>query len=193
MGDEVSGETPEDRHFSIRQPWRIFVVVVAVMAVGISAGTQINRWFVGDKALFSTVEESLLLAAYFRGGSPDDHAWLSNSDQIVTLSLYYTGDISSEDCAERFSRKSYVGKLYQPDGELSELIETRYWHLISLLRKRPELIEGGGDLETPADPTYTSCRLTVAGQRSARTVVSSFRPKPGFPNWPDKRTIPGEP
>jgi hypothetical protein len=146
-----------------------------------------------DVAPLSTVEESLLLAAYFRGGPPGDHVWTSNSDQILTLSLFYTGDISSEDCAERFSRKSYISKLYEPDGELSELIETRYGHLIDLVRKHPELIEGGGNLKTPADPTFTSCRLTVAGQRLACSVASSFRPKPDFPNWPDKRTIPGEP
>ncbi len=143
-----------------------------------------------DKAPLSPVEESLLLAAYFRGGSPDDHVWSSNSDQILTLSLFYTGDISSEECAERFSRKSYVGKLYQPDGELSELIETRYGHLINLLCQHPELIEGGGDLETPVDPTYTSCRLTAAGQGLACTLASSYLPKPDFPNWPDKRAIP---
>jgi hypothetical protein len=140
----------------------------------------------------STVEESLLVAAYSRGGSPDDGCWTSNSDQILALSLFYTGDISSEDCAERFSRKSYVGKLYLPDGELTELIEARYMALIHLLREHPELIEGGGDFETPAYPTFTSCRLTVAGQKLACSLEPAFRQKPDFPNWPDQRTFPGK-
>jgi len=43
----------------------------------------------------------------------------------------------------------------------------RYRLLLKLLREHPELIEAGGDTETPADPTFTSCRLTVAGEREA--------------------------
>jgi hypothetical protein len=140
----------------------------------------------------STVEESLLVAAYYRGMSPKEHGWVSNSDQIVTLSLFYTGEISSEDCTERFARRSYVGRLYQPDGELSEPIATRYGRLISLLRDHPELIGGGGDLETPSDPTFTSCRLTAAGRYLASSLVPSFPKKPKFPNWPDKRITPNK-
>jgi hypothetical protein len=143
-----------------------------------------------EDALLSPVEKALLLAAYYRGGSPDDRVWVSNADQIVTLSLFYTDDISSDDCAERFSRRSYVGKLYEAGGRLAEAIETRYGALISLLRRHRELIEGGGDLETPADPTYTSCRLTVAGQVLAHSLKPAFPEKPEFPDWPDKRTFP---
>lgn len=139
---------------------------------------------------FSSVEESLLVAAYYRGGSPDDRIWTSNSDQVVTLSLFYTGDISSEDCIERFSKRGYVSGLYEEDGELNELIETRYRVLIELIRESPELIEGGGNLRLPADPTYTACRLTVAGQEAACLLMQSFRKKPDFPNWPDRRTFP---
>lgn len=137
----------------------------------------------------SKIEESLLAAAYFRGGGPDDRAWVSNSDQIVTLSLFYTGDITADDCAERFSRKRCISKLYRPDGKLIETIETRYRQLIDLLGEHPELIEGGGDLVTPSDPTFTSCRLTLAGQELACSLIPSFRPKPEFPNWPDKRSF----
>ena len=42
----------------------------------------------------SLIEKSLLLAAYFRGGNQADDVWTSNSDQILTLSLFYTGDIN---------------------------------------------------------------------------------------------------
>jgi hypothetical protein len=138
----------------------------------------------------SSVEESLLVASYYRGGSPDDRIWTSNADQVVTLSFFYTGDISSEVCIERFSRRGYVGGLYQEDGKLIEWIETRYRVLIELIREHPELMEGGGDLETPADPTFTACRLTVAGLRLACSLVPSFRQKPEFPDWPDRRTFP---
>lgn len=137
----------------------------------------------------SAVEKSLLVAAYFRGGSSDDSHWTSNSDQIVTLSLFYTGDISSEDCAHRFSQRRYVGRLYDEDGQLTEEIATRYQFLINLLREHPELIEGGGDFETPAHPTYTACRLTDAGRDLAAMLIPSFPQKPEFPNWPDKRTF----
>ena len=58
-----------------------------------------------------------------------------------------------------------------------------------MLRRCPGFIEGGGDLKRPADPTYTSCRLTVAGQRLALTFLPDFRRKPEFPNWPDRRTV----
>jgi hypothetical protein len=133
-----------------------------------------------------------LVAAFFRGGGPNDHVWTSNSDQILTLSLFYTGEISSEECAERFSQKSYMGKLYDVDGELTTPVRARYRSLMKLLGERPELIEGGGNFETPADPTYTSCRLTHAGLRRACLLSASLRPKPDFPNWPDKRTIPCE-
>ena len=138
----------------------------------------------------STVEESFVLAAYYRGGSPDDRGWVSNSDQILTLSLFFTGDISSEDCVERFSKRSYVSKLYDPDGELTELIGTRYRLLISLLREHPELIEGNGDFETPTDPTYSSCRLTIAGQNVARSLRPKFRDKPEFPTGPTNGHFP---
>lgn len=53
--------------------------------------------------VLTVIEESLVLAAYYRGGSHDDQVWTSNTDQILTLSLYFTGDISDTDCVERFS------------------------------------------------------------------------------------------
>jgi hypothetical protein len=132
------------------------------------------------------VEESLLVAAFFRGGNPDDQSWGSNCDQVVTLSLFYTGDISFEECVERFSRRSYVGGLYQESGELDESVKARYCVLISLIAKHSELIKGGGNLKLPADPTYTACRLTLAGERRALVLIPSFRQKPEFPNWSDR-------
>lgn len=139
----------------------------------------------------STVEKSLLVAAYFRGGSEADRVWTSNSDQIITLSLFYTGDISAAECANRFSVPGYVQRLYDEDGELSEQIEARYRVLIDLLREHPELIKGGGNFETPAHPTYTACRLTPAGLEECERLIHSFPHKPSFPNWPDKRLPPG--
>lgn len=131
------------------------------------------------------VEQSLLVAAYYRGGRPEDARWTSNSDQVVALSLFYTEDISAEDCAERFSRRRYVGGLYQKDGRLDNMVGKRYAVLRGLLEEHPELIVGGGDFQKPADPTFTACRLTNAGRELACSLVSSFPRKPEFPNWPD--------
>ncbi len=136
------------------------------------------------------VEESLVLATYFRGGRQDDCAWTSNTDQILTLSLFYTGDISSVDCAGRFSKRPYIQNLYDDDGKLIGEIKARYAILIDLLKQHSELIVGGGDFETPAYPTYTACRLTYEGLRLSASLVKSFPRKPNFPNWPDKRTMP---
>ncbi len=138
----------------------------------------------------TSIEESLLLAAYFRGGSQDEHAWGSNTDQILTLSLFYTGDISFADCEGRFSIRSYIQDLYDDDGELTEEIEARYRILINLLQEHAELIEGAGNFQFPAHPTYTSCRLTDSGSELALTLLQSFPQKPEFLNWPDKRSTP---
>ncbi|HWB13661.1 MAG TPA: hypothetical protein VG826_30830 [Pirellulales bacterium] len=138
----------------------------------------------------TSVEESLLLAAYYRGGNPKKIGSGGKCDEVVTLSLFYTGDISREDCAERFSRRSYVGKLYDSCGRLKKTIKARYRELIRLIREHPELIEGRGNLETPADPTYTECRLTHAGFVLARTLIESLPVKPEFPNWPDRGAEP---
>lgn len=139
------------------------------------------------------IEKTLVVAAYFRGMTQEDSVWISNSDQIVTLSLFYTGDISSEECLNRFSCRSYIGRLYQSDGKLNDAIATRYAILVELLQKYPELIQGGGNWQTPADPTYTSCRLTVAGLEMACELIPMLPAKPEFPNWPDKRTFPSSP
>lgn len=135
-------------------------------------------------------QEAILLAAYFRGGDHSAVVWSSNCDQVVTLSLFYTGDISTNDCIGRFAVISYVGKLYQDDGELDGMIASRYHRLIELLQSHPHLIEGGGNLKTPADPTFTSCRLTREGQQFALFLAKNFPGKPDFPNWPDKRRLP---
>jgi hypothetical protein len=133
------------------------------------------------------IEEALLLAAYFRGGSHDQKQWNSNSDQILTLSLFYTGDISETDCACRFAIRSHIQELYDESGELTEEIDGRYKVLINLLQEHPELIEGGGNLATPAYPTFTACRLTDTGLALATTLVTRFPNKPDFTNWPDRR------
>jgi hypothetical protein len=138
------------------------------------------------------VQQAVLLAAYFRGGDPDAGVWTSNCDQVVTLSLFYTGDISANDCVDRFAVKRYVGKLYQEDGELDAMIADRYRVLIELLQSYPRLFQGGGNFKTPADPTYTSCRLTREGQQFAAILAMNFPAKPDFPHWPDKRGLPSQ-
>lgn len=137
------------------------------------------------------VDESLLLAAFFRGGSEEDVVWTSNTDQILTLSLFYTGEVSFDDCVDRFSVRSYVGGLYNSHGDLNCDIDVRYKELIALLHQHSELIRGGGDFKTPANPTYTSCRLTCAGMELAMTFLGRFPTKPDFPEWPDKRILLG--
>lgn len=143
-----------------------------------------------ENVSLSLIEESLLVAAYYRGGSSSDEIWRSNSDQIITLSLFYTGELSSEDCAERFSDRCGVAGQYQEDGELTVLVKSRYAQLLKMLQAHPELIEGAVNFETPVDPIYTSCRLTEAGMNLARQLIPSLPQKPEFSKWPDKRTFP---
>ncbi len=138
----------------------------------------------------SVVDKSLLLAAFFRGNTPDQKIWTSSSDQVVTLSLFYTGDITFSDCQSRFSNEHYLGGLYDDDGELKSQINDRYRHLMTLLRNYPKLIEGGGDYETPAYPTFTACRLTAEGIDLIPEIIDLFPHKPNFDNWPDRRTYP---
>ncbi len=133
------------------------------------------------------IEESLLLSAYFRGKDPSAQIWSSNSDQVLTLSLFYTGDISHDDCVSRFKNRPYLRRVYDDGVQLNEKIKQRYGILISLIQKRPDLIQSGGDLRTPADPTYTACGLTITGCQLARSLESGFPQKPEFPNWPDRQ------
>lgn len=146
----------------------------------------------------SLVQESIILAAYFRGGSNDDYVWRSNSDQILTLSLFYTGDISAEDCEDRFAEFGYVKKLYVEEStptsdeecrKLAEGIDARYRVLIQMIRENSDLIQGAGNLDLPSDPTFTSCKLTDAGYSLALTLGGMFPLKPEFENWPDRRTM----
>jgi len=136
------------------------------------------------------IEDAILVAAYFRGKDPSEQVWSSNSDQVLTLSLFYTGDISHIDCASRFENRPYLRCVYDDDGQLNEQIKHRYKVLLDLIQQHPDLIDGGGDLKSPADPTYTACGLTDAGCQLARTLISSFPKKPEFPNWPDRRASP---
>jgi len=138
----------------------------------------------------SHIDESLILATYFRGGSQEQRRWTSSSDQIITLSLFYTGDISYDECADRFANRSYIKCLYDSAGELTSEIDGRYKLLVELTRDHSELIEGGGNFDLPAHPTYTACRLTNAGLKLAISLVPKFPGKPDFPEWPDARTLP---
>lgn len=144
----------------------------------------------GPVVNLSNIEKSLLLATYFRGNPPQQEHWTSSSDQVVTLSLFYTDDISFDECEIRFSRKAYVGNLYVDGGELDPLVASRYGHLIELLRKHPDLIKGSGGFERPADPTFTACKLTAEGDQLALSFVDLFPTKPEFLNWPDRRSLP---
>jgi hypothetical protein len=137
----------------------------------------------------SVIHQSLILAAFFRGGTRDQDRWASNSDQVLTLSLFYTGDITSVECQSRFANCGCVGSLYSDEGELHPQIASRYQNLVNLLREHPQLIEGWGDFDTPAHPTYTACRLTDAGIGLIPELMASFPRKPDFPNWPDRRAL----
>ena len=101
-------------------------------------------------------------------------------------------------CATRFSRRGCINGLYDRDvpddgregPPLRREIEDRYRDLIDLIGRAPDLIQGGGNLSLPADPTYTACRLTPDGVRLVATIIDSFPPKPDFRDWPDRRTYP---
>ena len=138
----------------------------------------------------SIVDNSLLLATFFRGNTQEQERWSSCSDQVITLSLFYTGAISPDECQSRFTERSYVGGLYDDTGDLKPEIESRYNDLIELFRKYPSLVECGGDFDTPAFPTFTACRLTNAAIRLIPNLLATFPRKPDFPNWPDRRTDP---
>ena len=136
----------------------------------------------------SDIDKSLLLAAFFRGNTHEQDRWTSCSDQVVTLSLFYTDEITAGECESRFSERSYVGGLYDDNGDLKPEIESRYNKLIELTRQYPSLIEGGGDFDTPAHPTYTACRLTDDALKLVPDLIATFPHKPEFANWPDRRT-----
>lgn len=141
-----------------------------------------------DKVNLSFVEESLILAAYFRGNLPDDDRWISSCDQVVTLSLFYTGEITEAECSRRFQKRGCLSGLYAGDGQLHPEIKLRYDALLGMLRDYSDLIQGGGDTKRPADPTFTACRLTDKGVSIAASVHGQFMNKPHFPDWPDRRT-----
>lgn len=141
----------------------------------------------------SPVEKALLVAAYYRSGSQDGCVWTSNPDQIVTLSLFYTGELSSEECVERFSEFGGVGGLYNESGELNEPVATRCMELIELLQKHPELIGGADDLGSPPSLIIANCLPTEAGLQLASSLIPTFRQKPEFWHWPDRRKFPEAP
>jgi hypothetical protein len=142
---------------------------------------------------FSVTEQALLLATYFRGVHPTDHVFKSNSDQILTLSLFYTGDISSDECVARLSSRHYLNQsLYNGNSGLSEEIAIRYRVLIDLLTSHSNLIEGRGLFRLPADPTFTSCRLTPAGFQLAEQLVTLFPQKPDILRRPGQLGLPQE-
>ncbi len=132
-------------------------------------------------------EEALLLAAYYRGRDPLEKIWTANSGQVVTLSLDYTGELSSEECATRFEERPYLRGLYDQKGQLKDEIRRRSMILIELINRRPDLIRGAGNLKPPTDPTYTACGLTAADHQLAVSLRVSFPRKPEFPHWPDRQ------
>lgn len=140
----------------------------------------------------STVEQSLILAAYYRGNLLYDAFTRACCDQVITLSLFYTADISEHDCIERFKNRSYVMLYWKNDDEnegLAEPLLQRYLTLIELIDNHPDLIEGFGNLRSPAHPCYTACRLTQGGEAIAQATFSRFPSKPLFENWPDRRLM----
>ena len=133
------------------------------------------------------VDRSLLLAAFFRGNARTQSYWTSSCDQVVALSVFYTGDLTYKGCQQRFE-SGYVGPLYDLDGELLPDVKRRYYQLIDLLGHRPDLILGGGNLTTPADPSYTACKLTETGISIVPRLQEEFPEKPTFGKWPDKNS-----
>jgi hypothetical protein len=81
---------------------------------------------------------------------------------------------------------------YHDDGELRDEIRLRYQKLIELIRSHPDLIRGAGNLDHPAHPTYTACRLTPAGDKLIPSLIVLFPAKPEFRNRPDKREFTGD-
>jgi hypothetical protein len=157
---------------------------------------ELGGKLIEDPPSLTIVDHALLAAAYFRGLLTTETIGGSCSDQVVTLSLFYTGDLSADDCAARFERRSYVAGMYvngpkrAAGPKLDPRIEARYRELIRLIHDHPGLIEGCGDLRRPADPTYTGCRLTEDGCGLAAAIIPTLPPKPEFPNWPDRRPVP---
>jgi hypothetical protein len=139
----------------------------------------------------SIIDKALLLAAFFRGNIPDQDYSTACSDQVLTLSLFYTGDITAAECQSRFSAPGYVCCLYDGNGKLHPQIDSRYQGLIKLLREQPQLLQGGGNFDSPADPTFTACRLTDEGIRLIPDIIDLFPRKPDFQDWPDRRGYPG--
>jgi hypothetical protein len=140
----------------------------------------------------SRIDESLLLAAWFRGGEPGGNdGGAANTDQVLALSLFYTGDISGEECTRWFSQRGYVRELFElPFESLTTVATARDQALIELLKARSDLIVGHGDWKTPCFPTFRACGLTAAGAELAPILIDRFPAKPDFPNWPDKRPSP---
>jgi hypothetical protein len=136
----------------------------------------------------SRIEQSLLLATNFRGNLPDQAAWTSCSDQILTLSLSIPATFRRTN-ARRVSQTAITLAAFTAKRVKSFQIEARYRCLIQLLSDHSELIEGGGNFRTPAWPTYTACRLTDDGLRLIPHIIDLFPGNPDFPNWPDRRTL----
>ncbi len=133
----------------------------------------------------SLIDQSLLLATFYRGNHSQQDLWTSCCDQIVQLSRFYTGGITSEECQNFFSQNGSVGGLYRDGGELVPQVKLRYQQLIDMIQNHPHIIQGGGDFETPSDPTFTACRLTEIGIELIPEILKLFPKKPHFPNWPD--------
>jgi hypothetical protein len=134
----------------------------------------------------SHVEQALLIAAYFRGALSGDRYVTASCSEVINLSLFYTGDITGKTCEERFLRIPEP-HLYDEDGNLVDDIRLRYEVLIDFICNHPGLIEGAGNLDLPADPSFTGCRLTRAGVELATSFIPLFPTKPEFPERPDRR------
>lgn len=132
------------------------------------------------------VEQALFAAAYFRARFPGDR--FANNAHIIVLSMFYTGEVSHQDCENWFSVYATTRLLYDLNGEIDAGVRQRYGVLIALTKKYPELLEGGGNLVLPADPSFTACNLSLAGEEVAKKLVSQFPEKPKY-SRPDKRSL----
>ena len=139
--------------------------------------------------MLNNIKEALLLATYYRGNTFEQANWTACTDQVLVLSRFFTGDITSSECTACFQNPGYVGGIYGDDGELLSEIEARWDVFIQLVRENPQLIEGSTNLES-ALPTYSGCRITDKGISLIPEIIKHFPRKPDLKEWPDRRSYP---
>src|SRR5262245_58466925 len=125
-----------------------------------------------DPSSFSELEQLLLMAAVVHGLDSSTDLDYANASRVVGQALEWAGLMDEE------VRAAWE----DPGTEYHPVISRCYATLIRMIRRvdagtppeRPgeALFEGSGNFGTPekphAYPHFTSCRLTLAGERIAR-------------------------